>query len=74
MNLGEIPQQVGAGGEAQGAGEDHPYPGDAVDAALWDGSDTSFLTPATAQQCVGAYNDAGDADEREQEAEGKHEG
>ena len=74
LKLAEIPKQVGAGGEAQGADDDHPYPGDDVDAALGDFSDPSFLPPAPAQQGVGAEGDARDAREREQDTGGQRMG
>jgi hypothetical protein len=65
------PEQVGSGGEAQCADDDHPYPGDDVDAALGDGADPPFLTPAPAQQGVSAEGEACHAGEREQQAEGQ---
>ncbi len=64
------PKQVHAGGEAQGTYDGHPDPGNDVDAALGDGADPTFLTPASAQQGVGAYNEASYTCEREQGAEG----
>jgi hypothetical protein len=64
------PQQVGSGGEAQGADEGYSDPGDDVDTALGDGSNPSFLTPTPAEQSVGAEGEARYACEREQDAGG----
>jgi hypothetical protein len=65
------PQKIGPGDEAQGASDEHPDPGDDVDAALGDGADPPFLAPTPAQQGVGTKNEARYAGEREQEAEGQ---
>jgi hypothetical protein len=60
------PQEIGSGDEAQGADDEHPDPGDDVDAAFGEGSDPALLAPPSAHEGVGACNEARHTREREQ--------
>ena len=65
------PEQIHAGREAQRADHEHPYAGDDVYAAFGEGADASPLAAPAAQEGVEAEEDAGQAHEDEQDAEGE---